>query len=408
MNYTKLLTGAVIAVTAGCATNVNTGSTIPAVGNAAHERASHRQAHGVNFTVITAFQSGKIQHPLASVTFDAAGNLYGTGMNGISPDTYGGVFKVDTSGNETDFYAFDGTNATQPEAAVTFDAGGNLYGATIDGVYTIAPSGDESEIEALDGGPEGGYSFSNLVRDAAGNFYGTASEGGYFRGQCAPLYVGCGVVFKVTPSGRYEVIHEFRETDGSTPYAGVIIGGDGNLYGTTGFGGSLGWGTVFSMTPSGKIHVLYNFAKSQDGGVPRASVIQDTSGNLYGTTQYGGFNGNRTCDNGCGVVFKISAGGKESTLHAFTSVPDGAFPLASLYLDSSGNLYGTTQQGGSGVGSVFELNTSGKHYRVLHRFTDGSDGAFPAAGLVPDSAGNLYGTAEGGGIGAGTVFKISP
>jgi len=383
-------------------------STCAAAAGRIHSPSLPGSRHWVGFSVITAFQSGHIQHPVANVTLDGAGNIYGTGENGLSPDTYGGVYRIDAHGNERDFYAFDGANATGPAAAVIFGRGGALYGTTVDGVYTITSSRKEKELEALNGGAEGGYSFSNLVRDAAGNYYGTASEGGFFGGQCQQVSVGCGVVFKVTPSGRYRVIHKFRFSDGASPDAGLTIDAQGNLYGTTAFGGSIGWGTVFELTTSGAIKVLYSFANSKDGSQPHSSVVLDAAGNIYGTTQNGGFNGNQQCDGGCGVVFKVSPSGQESVLHSFTSVPDGAFPLAGLYLDSHGNLYGTTQQGGTGVGTVFELTTSGKEYRVLHSFTDGSDGAFPAAMLVADSAGRLYGTCEDGGVGAGTVFQITP
>lgn len=167
-------------------------------------------------------------------------------------------------------------------------------------------------------------SFSDLAIDAAGNLYGTASEGGFFGGKCAPIQVGCGVIFKISPKGEYKVLHAFRWVDGASPYAGVTLDAQGNLYGTTGFGGSSGWGTVYKFDASSrKVTVLYNFTKGVDGAIPHAAVLLDAQGNIYGTTQYGGFSGNRICDNGCGLVFKVSPGGEETVLHAFTSVPDG-------------------------------------------------------------------------------------
>ncbi|MBV9720155.1 MAG: hypothetical protein JOZ77_12620 [Candidatus Eremiobacteraeota bacterium] len=360
------------------------------------------------YAVVTSFQSGNIHHPLANVTFDSSGNIYGTGMDGTSPDVYGGIFKIDPHGNESDLYAFTGSNVTQPEADVVTVPGGGLIGTTIDGVYSLSSSGSEKVIKLLSGGPEGGYSFSNLIEDKQGNYWGTASEGGYFLGKCKQIYVGCGVVFRVSASGRYSVVHKFRYIDGASPAAGLALGPDGNFYGTTTFGGSIGWGEVFRITSAGKVTVLYNFQKGPDGDQPVAGVTLDSHGNIYGTTQYGGFAGNQTCNNGCGVVFKLSGTGQETVLHQFSSIPDGAFPLAAVYLENDSTLFGTTQQGGTGTGTIFELNTSGKAYHVLHEFTDGPDGGFPAAALVPDNQGNLYGTTEYGGIGGGTVFRFRP
>ena len=188
----------------------------------------------------------------------------------------------------------------------------------------------------------------------------------------------------------------------------------GNLYGTTNIGGAFGipgtpWGpgTVFKVDASGNEIVLHSFPNlGTDGVYPQAALVMDKAGDLYGTTGVGG-------SPGWGVVFKLDTAGNETVVHSFT-YSDGANPLASLITDKSGNLYGTTAIGGSSIGGlsvygvVFKLDTAGNE-TVLHSFTNTPDGAYPYAGLVKDKADNLYGTTyQGGFYGYGTVFKLSP
>jgi uncharacterized repeat protein (TIGR03803 family) len=213
----------------------------------------------------------------------------------------------------------------------------------------------------------------------------------------------------------------------------------GNLYGTTEFGGvyngycetpdphnNYTCGVVFKLSPSGNETVLHTFAgRPTDGGNPSAGLLRDAAGNLYGTTVVGG-PGSSAClpysaSGTCGVVFKLSPTGTETLLHTFTG-PDGASPSAGLIKDTRGNLYGTTSRGGAhGQGVVFELircdsEPSGYEFKVLYSFTGGADGALPRAGLVQDSAGNLYGTTQFGGAtstchppnGCGVVFRVTP
>ncbi|MBV9718328.1 MAG: hypothetical protein JOZ77_03355 [Candidatus Eremiobacteraeota bacterium] len=360
------------------------------------------------FSVIyqfSGYQNG--EQPEANLTIDAAGNLYGTASLGGYED-YGTVFKITPQGKETTIYSFNGANLVQPDADVIMDAQGNLYGVTQSGggpspgsggVYEIKTDGTEVVLHAFSGGADGNFSFSDLIIDAAGNIYGTASEGGYFKGECAQVGVGCGVVFKVTPSHKYTVLYAFHGTDGSEPYAGLTMDSGGNLYGTTSFGGKTGFGTVFKLDPSGHESVLYNFTKGADGGVPVSGVVLDGQHNIYGTTQYGGFAGNQACDDGCGVVFEVNASGKETILHTFTSTPDGQFPLGTLVLTSSNILYGTTQYGGTGskgAGTVYELATSGKQYHIVHSFMGTNDGSQPVAGLAIDLQQTLAGVTQFG------------
>jgi uncharacterized repeat protein (TIGR03803 family) len=241
-----------------------------------------------------------------------------------------------------------------------------------------------------------------LVRDAAGNLYGTTQYGG--------TNGGFGTVFKLDAAGKLTLLHSFAGTpDGEDPYAGLLRDKLGNLYGTTQYGGTGGgFGTVFKLDAAGKLTLLHSFSGTPDGENPLAGLLRDGAGNLYGTTKYGGTGG------GYGTVFKLSAKGKLILLYSFTGTPDGENPYARLIRDASGNLYGTTFYGGtSGYGTVFKLDTAGK-LTILHSFNSAPDGANPLGGLILDKAGNLYGTTSDGGdlscgfSGCGTVFKITP
>jgi uncharacterized repeat protein (TIGR03803 family) len=220
-----------------------------------------------------------------------------------------------------------------------------------------------------------------LIEDAAGNLYGTTSAGGD----------GFGVVFKINSIGREMVLHAFtgKNGDGVDPHGALVLDSFGNLYGTTSSGGAAGFGTVFKIDASGVETVLHSFTGA-DGANPYAGLVMDSSGNLYGTTENGG-------TSGFGTVFEINTGGTESVLHSFAGgATDGADPRASLILDPDGNLYGTTFAGGSAnYGTVFEVDTANTE-TILHSFL-GSDGANPFGGLTRDQNGTLYGTAEAGG-----------
>jgi len=256
------------------------------------------------------------------------------------------------------------------------------------------------------GGADGREPAAGLVRDAAGNLYGTTERGG-----STSCPNGCGVVFKVDPSGHESVLHAFTgPPDGKLPMAGLMLDATGNLYGTTFFGGpSPDQGTVFKVDPSGNEIVVHGFFP---GANPSAGLITDAAGTLFGTTEFGG--------NAYGSLFKIDASGNYSNLFSF-DVTDGYRPSARLVRDSAGNLYGTTIDGGSvkcdtfeACGVIFEVDTNGNE-TVLHNFA-GTDGEHPNAGLLRDGADNLFGTTRGGGSGGGcsatsgcgVVFKLDP
>ena len=347
--------------------------------------------------------------PRAGVIRDTKGNLYGTTSNGGTYNN-GTVFQLTPSGSEKILHSFNPStqDGTIPFAGVIRDAKGNLYGTTCCGgayqsgtAFKLTPSGTETILHSFSFDTADGYGpVATLVRDTQGNLYGMTPGGGTNRG---------GVVFELTPSGTETILHSFDDsntTDGYGPEAGLIMDGSGNFYGTTNAGGTEGatsYGTVFEMTPSGALTVLHTFGIGTDGGNVWAGLVRDAQGNLYGTTYQGG-------TYGYGTVFEVTSSGTETVLHSFNNDgTDGYGPVAGLAIDTSGTLYGTTEFGGTYTyGTVFEVTPSGTE-TILHSFGSGSDGRNPVASLVRDPNGNLYGTTEKGGpYGGGTVFKVTP
>ncbi len=373
-----------------------------------------------------------------SLVLDPAGNLYGTTtyggeLNCGAPHGCGTVFKLDTTGKETVLYSFKGLpdDGEFPYSGLVMDDAGNLYGTTSQGgggscgdlrapiscgtVFKLDRTGKETVLYGFKGLPDdGGLPYSGLVMDDAGNLYGTTSQGG--GGTCTGLFgvpVGCGVVFKLDTTGKETVLHSFGGDDGEGPGSLVSDAAD-NLYGTAGSGGSSTYGTVFKLDTTGNVIVLYSFKGLPDDGALPGDLVMDGAGNLYGPTAEGGsgpcvwYNGLGPV--GCGVVFKLDMTGKETVLYSFKGSPDGAVP-SGLVWDASGNLYGTTDNSNvltpQGPQTLFKIDMTGR-LTVLHNFVGSpSDGRNPA-GLIQDSAGNLYGTTgNGGAFDAGTVFKLT-
>src|SRR5580698_6257802 len=251
-------------------------------------------------------------------------------------------------------------------------------------------------------GKDGANPYAELVRDTAGNIYGTTQVGGSVKGACAS--VGCGTAFKLDKNGEQVWLHSFAGSNGKQPLAGLHRDAGGDLYGTATYGGNVtkacggaevGCGIVFRLDSTGKETVLHRFKGTPDGFQPQSLLVEDTSRNLYGTTTLGGGSG------GLGTIFKVDE--TETVLYSFTGGSDGCFPAPGVTLDAAGNLYGVAVQGGaafcnSGYGVVFELDATGT-LTVLHTF-EGGDGAYPSSVLLFDSAGNLYGTTSGGGTSA--------
>ena len=284
-----------------------------------------------------------------------------------------------------------------------------------------------SVLHNFSGGTTGSYPYDGLTMDRAGNFYGTTNEGGSN---------GQGMVFKLSQrngSWTFAPIYSFRGgNDGALPYAGVTIGPDGALYGTTSSGGSGapgcpgGCGTVYKITPPARVcqrsscpwneTVLYNFYQSGVGlSDPWAGVIFDAAGNMYGTTTLGGTGG---CQgSGCGAVYKLIPSGASWTavvLYSFTGQSDGSIPYAGLVMDAAGNLYGATYYSRpyQGYGAIFELVNNGGSWteRTLYNFQGGSDGGNSFSTLIFDAAGNLFGATseDNGNPSRGAAFELSP
>jgi uncharacterized repeat protein (TIGR03803 family) len=397
--------------------------------------------HNFNLSVGDGFS------PSGGVVSDSAGNLYGTTAYGGafgSTNTGGTVFELTpaTGGGwtETLLHSFAGSTDGQfPAGGVILDSAGNLYGTAQIGGKQCAPSYSCGQVYEMKRNAGGGWSklilhsFNNngidgydpsagLVFDAAGNLYGTTFFGGAYND---------GTVFELTPQTgggwKEKVLHSFNNNgeDGSGPYSGVIVGASGHLYGTTNWGGTDDAGTVFELTlqPGGgwAEKVLHTFGQGKGGIHPQGSLLLDSNGNLYGTTTQGGAHA-------YGLVFELkpSANGNkwyETILHSFSynnDNTDGYRPSSTLIFDASGNLYGTTIDGGAydfpygGYGTVFELKPAGDGSwteTLLHSFNDdGVDGFYPTRALMLDSSDNLYGTTtEGGNIdNGGVVFEITP
>src|ERR1043165_2822682 len=236
---------------------------------------------------------------------------------------------------------------------------------------------------------------AKLLLGSDGNFYGTTSG--------VNQYPRPGAIFKMTPAGAITVLHKFTgvASDGQWPQGGLILANDGNMYGTTSNGGTHGDGTVFRLTASGVVSTLYSFNYAETGGLPEAAVLQGTDGSLYGTTGGGGGSGH------AGTAFRLTLAGSFSVLHAFGAPGDGASPIAAL-IQIGANFYGTTESGGSsGFGTIFRMTSDGV-VTILHSFNY-SDGAYPEAGLVAALDGNMYGVATAGGAAySGTAFRIAP
>ena len=358
-------------------------------------------ADAQEFTLLYSFHGESGEYPLAGVIVDSQGNVYGTTSEG-GTHGMGTVFKISASGEETVLHSFKGapSDGNFPIAALVRDQAGNLYGTTTRGgsanygtVFKVDADGEEKLVHSFGHTKDDGrYPSAGLLLDCEGNLYGTTQEGGSR---------GFGTVFRIDPDGNETVLHDFagNPTDGQYPVAGLIDDKEGNFYGTTEIGGIFNDGVVFKLSRNGEETVIFSFAGGAGGNYMLGGVVRDSAGNLYGTATYG--------SNEVGLVFKLDSIGKETILFTFNG-NDGAFPSAGVIRAPNGTLYGTTEFGGKfGSGMIFSLNSSGVE-KILHSF-DGSDGEDLLTGLFRDDAGSLYGTAtEGGAHGHGTVFKLTP
>jgi len=385
--------------------------------------------------------------PRAGLVADKSGNLYGT-TSGFQIGC-GTVFElikpvsVGSPWTEDVIYTFNCESEATPYDGVIMDSAGNLYGTTFDNsngsVFELSPPaapGDpwtEAELHSFTGtNGDGAGSVASLIMDSAGNLYGTTENGGTRTGQCASSD-GCGVVFELSPpassGGAWTetIVRAFDGPDGQVPAAGVVFDGK-SLFGTTFYGGTNGVGVIFRLLPPAvqgppwNETVLYNFTSVDDGGYPAANLVVH-NGNLYGTAAGGPefiADSNGTCQ--CGALFELSPpsapGGAwtESTLHLFTGGSDGGAPYAGVVFDPSGNLYLTTDTGGtSNEGTVAEFTPPSEAggawtETILANFEGGNDGSYPAGGLIFGPSNELYSTTSFGGAkcNCGTVFRVKP
>ncbi len=387
------------------------------------------------YSVVHNFTGGSDgANPIAGVTLDRSGNIYGTTSAGGRMG-FGTVFRVVRSGPNWLFYlvyTFNGltqnsTDGSAPYARVVIGPDGYLYGTTHSGgqgqgcralhgcgtVYSVRPKPGNiwvpwQETVLYNFGTYDGSNpdYGDLVFDQAGNLYGTTRNGGEYLQ---------GAVYELSPNGgtwMEKVLYSFGgQPDGATPLSGPVFDQAGNLYGTTYAGGANGSGTVYQLKPPGSgwtENILHSFQNGSDGVAPTGDVSFDQSGNLYGATQSGGAAGG-------GTLFELTSlsGGSWSlsTLYGFLGTAFGG-AYRTVAMDAAGNLYGTTSGDGAHPwGSVYKLTRSngGWTYSSLHDFTGGTDGGTPYGSLVFDGSGNLYGTAFAGGAnGQGVVFQITP
>jgi uncharacterized repeat protein (TIGR03803 family) len=319
-------------------------------------------------------------------------------------------------------FSFDEDEGAYPDSDLETDSAGNIYGTTVLGgdfgggtVFRLSPTPDgwvHTILYSFTGGADGGQPYKGVTLDREGNLYGTAVTGG--SGSCEG---GCGVAYKLTNSGgtwAQTVIHAFTGgDDGSGPGARLTVDRAGNVYGMAPTGGAYGLGTIYKIRQGSggawTLKVIHTFTGGADGGTGSAGRMILRHGRLFGAATVGGAYGS-------GVIFELKPRGVgESdfkTIYSFRGQPDGSFPYGALLFDTSGNVYGTTYYGGANnIGAVYQLSprpTGEWDERVLYSFQEGTDGNSPISNLVFDKAGNLYGTTSEGGLGRGTIFKLSP
>jgi uncharacterized repeat protein (TIGR03803 family) len=385
-------------------------------------------ASAQTFTTVLDFNLSNGALPFAGLVQGRDGNFYGTTLTGGA--YYSGTAFRATAGGKLAFHSFctqsgcaDGDSL---QGGLSLGTDGRFYGTTTGGgangnfgtVFKIAANGTLSTLYsfcAQTNCKDGMNPTAAPVEGRDGNFYGTTYEGG--------ANSDWGTVYKITPNGQLTTLYNFCAlyycADGGAPYAGLVLGYDGNFYGTTAVGGTYNaYGTVFRITPSGVLTTLYSFcpqANCPDGWRPYGALVQATDGNFYGVTTWGGINGIYD-----GTLFRITPSGQLTTLYSFCSqanCADGEVPFASLVQGTDGNLYGTTEAGGAyGEGTIFRFNLGGT-LTTLYSFcseSSCSDGAFPQGALIQGTDGSFLGTTTYGGgdssnceSGCGTVFQLS-
>ena len=376
-----------------------------------------RPALAQSYEVLYSFggYAGDADGPIAGLVVDKEGNLYGTTLFGGAYNL-GAVFEATATGTEKVLYSFcakrNCADGSSPYAGLALDKKGNLYGTTYIGgaynggtVFEITTAGTEKVLHSFGSQPDGNGPYAGLVIDEEGNLYGTTVFGGAY-------YYG--TVFEITSDGAEKVLYSFCSqpncADGFYPYAGLVFDKKGNLYGTTSDkydGYRSGYGTVFEITAAGTENLVYSFGGRGDGTNPYAGLLVfDKRGRLYGTTPFGGAYSS-------GTVFEITLAGKkaatEKVVYSFGGRGDGTYPYGGVAIDKDGNLWGTTSMGDPNspccFGTVFEM-TSGGTEEWSFGMGEFGYGSTPYAGMVFNKEGDLFGTTFGGGD--GTVFEVIP
>ncbi len=376
--------------------------------------------------VLYSYQTGDGCAPYGGVIADPAGNLYGTTYG--TRVQFGTVYELtrgsDGTWTQTVLHTFaGGADGRNPVEGLVRDQAGNLYGTVPIGgagnsgaVFELSPgSGGQwtwNILYSFTGGNDGAIPYSTLVLDPAGNLYGTTSQGGA---------TGNGVVYELAHgSGGWSqsVLYAFNGTDdGSWPSGPLTFDQAGNLFGTTTQAGADGWGTVFKLTPTSNgwtPSILHTFTGDTDGSDPEYGVVRDRNGILYGTTTSGGSGEN-------GTVFQLrpnpsampgtTGAWAQTVLYAFSGGDDGSGPNEGLVFDPAGNLNGTAEGGSANFGVVYRMTPSSTGWQqgVLYSFSGGADGGFPESTMFSDSTGNLFGTTIAGGAnGCGVAYQIAP
>jgi uncharacterized repeat protein (TIGR03803 family) len=347
------------------------------------------------------------------------GNFYGTtGGGGANSGT---IFKITPDGTLTTLHQFTGSDGDGPVAPLVLGVDGNFYGTAEYGgsgslngtVFRITPEGQFNVLYQFcspPNCPDGYNAAAGLVQGPDGNFYGATVGGG-----TGNIYNGGGTIYKISPTGKLTTLYSFCSlancADGMSPYDGLTLGTNGLLYGTTAFGGANGQGTLFEISLSGKLTTLFNFKGFVHGPAPDASALtQASDGSFYGTTYNGGSKSG-------GSVFRFSQHGGFKAIYTFCSQPncaDGGNPPGGLVLGSDGNFYGTTAYGGAySDGTIFQITPAGQ-LTTLYSFcpqpmSGCTDGSRPESGLTQGTDGSFYGSTIFGGTTSldGTIFKFS-
>jgi uncharacterized repeat protein (TIGR03803 family) len=349
-------------------------------------------------TTLASFNGTNGAYPYGTPLLDSSGNLFLTTSSG-GASMVGKVDEVTKGGSVVRLGVFNGSNGSEPQAGVIEDSSGNLFGtATYGGAYgygtvfeIVQGSGTITALASFDS-TNGSQPYGGLVEDTSGNLFGTTFGGG-------PT-ADYGTVFEVKKgSGAITTLAAFNGSNGANPEASLIEDASGDLFGTTSGGGTSNDGTVFEIASNtGTITTLANF-DSTTGQLPECSLVEDNSGNFFGTTTLGGGLND-------GTIFELSSTSHTLTILASFDGPQGAIPQTGLVEDGRGDLFGTTVSGGAyGFGTVFEL-AQGSHSITPIIAFNGTNGTNPYGGVALDSNGNLFGTTEGGSINYGTVFEV--